>query len=226
MLTVPDSSMYWGGILSPKGALLPQPLPSFMTTEWPHVFARLAALGIFSPGLTSSPNKHGDKASEASNTRPNHCLVNEYVPGDGILPHTDGPAYFPTVATLSLGSHTVYEFYRYATSDTDAGETPITVEQGKKEGRPIDPKPVFSLFVPPRSLIILSCDAYTSLLHCIRPRTGDPTEALQTCLNFRPDSDGPVVVSRGEEGLERERRVSLTCRRVEKVAKALGRFGR
>jgi len=35
---------------------------------------------------------------------PDHALLNDYAPGEGILPHTDGPAYQPRVATLSLGS--------------------------------------------------------------------------------------------------------------------------
>lgn len=42
----------------------------------------------------------------------NHCLVNEYESGQGIMPHTDGPVYFPIVTTITLQSHTVIEFYR------------------------------------------------------------------------------------------------------------------
>ena len=42
----------------------------------------------------------------------NHCLVNEYEAGQGIMPHTDGPVYYPIVTTISLQSHTVIEFYR------------------------------------------------------------------------------------------------------------------
>ena len=26
---------------------------------------------------------------------PNHVLLNKYKPGDGIMPHSDGPAYYP-----------------------------------------------------------------------------------------------------------------------------------
>ena len=32
---------------------------------------------------------------------PNHVLVNEYLPGQGIMPHTDGPLFHPTIATVS-----------------------------------------------------------------------------------------------------------------------------
>ena len=45
------------------------------------------------------------------NNRPNHVLVNEYLPGQGIMPHTDGPAFFPMVSTVSLGSHTFLDLY-------------------------------------------------------------------------------------------------------------------
>ena len=33
----------------------------------------------------------------------NHVLVNEYQPGQGIMAHTDGPAYSTVVATISTG---------------------------------------------------------------------------------------------------------------------------
>ena len=40
----------------------------------------------------------------------NHCLVNEYQAGGGILAHTDGPAYEPMVAAVSLGSGVILQF--------------------------------------------------------------------------------------------------------------------
>jgi len=41
---------------------------------------------------------------------PNHVLINEYDPGQGILAHTDGPAYLSRTATLSLGSDVLIDF--------------------------------------------------------------------------------------------------------------------
>ena len=41
---------------------------------------------------------------------PAHVLVNSYQPGQGILPHTDGPSYLPCVAILSLGAAAVFRF--------------------------------------------------------------------------------------------------------------------
>ena len=37
--------------------------------------------------------------------------MNEYYPGDGIMPHTDGPAYFPYVCILSLESPLILSFW-------------------------------------------------------------------------------------------------------------------
>uniref|UniRef100_A0A8C1CWG4 AlkB homolog 6 n=1 Tax=Cyprinus carpio carpio TaxID=630221 RepID=A0A8C1CWG4_CYPCA len=56
----------------------------------------------------------------------NHVLVNEYKPGEGIMPHEDGPLYHPTVTTLSLGSHTLLDFYKPVCQTQS--ETPQTEE--------------------------------------------------------------------------------------------------
>ena len=32
--------------------------------------------------------------------------------GVGIMPHTDGPLYFPFVAIVSLGSHCLFNFFK------------------------------------------------------------------------------------------------------------------
>ena len=44
--------------------------------------------------------------------KPNHMLVNGYSPCDGIMPHTDGPAYHPEVACLNLGSNSLLAFWK------------------------------------------------------------------------------------------------------------------
>ncbi|CAD6194695.1 unnamed protein product [Caenorhabditis auriculariae] len=42
----------------------------------------------------------------------NHVLVNEYEPGQGILPHVDGPAFHRVVTTVTLNSHTLLDIYK------------------------------------------------------------------------------------------------------------------
>ena len=39
-------------------------------------------------------------------------LVNEYLPGQGIMPHEDGGAYWPVVGTVSLGGVVVLDVYK------------------------------------------------------------------------------------------------------------------
>ncbi|XP_023706518.1 alpha-ketoglutarate-dependent dioxygenase alkB homolog 6 [Cryptotermes secundus] len=78
----------WGGIPHPKG-MVAEKLP-----EWLLVFTqKIGKLDLF-----------GGK-------QPNHVLVNEYQPGEGIMPHLDGPLFYPTVTTISCGSHTMLNFY-------------------------------------------------------------------------------------------------------------------
>lgn len=92
----------WGGqMVSTSNTLMPQPMPEFFTT-YPDLITRLRKTGAFGSSV------HG---------QPNHCLVNEYLPGQGIMPHEDGPAYYPAVATISLGSHTLLDVYRYVDED-------------------------------------------------------------------------------------------------------------
>lgn len=52
---------------------------------------------------------------------PSHVLINSYEPGEGIMPHADGPCYQPIVAILSLGSAAIFRFFPQspAANDTD-----------------------------------------------------------------------------------------------------------
>ncbi|ERE50002.1 putative alpha-ketoglutarate-dependent dioxygenase alkB [Cricetulus griseus] len=67
--------------------------------------------------------RYVDKVSDLSlfgGLPANHVLVNQYLPGEGIMPHEDGPLYYPTVSTISLGSHTVLDFYEPRQPEDDA----------------------------------------------------------------------------------------------------------
>eukprot|EP00441_Pelagodinium_beii_P019835 CAMPEP_0197657768 /NCGR_PEP_ID=MMETSP1338-20131121/44833_1 /TAXON_ID=43686 ORGANISM="Pelagodinium beii, Strain RCC1491" /NCGR_SAMPLE_ID=MMETSP1338 /ASSEMBLY_ACC=CAM_ASM_000754 /LENGTH=253 /DNA_ID=CAMNT_0043234217 /DNA_START=222 /DNA_END=980 /DNA_ORIENTATION=- len=98
-------------------------------------------------------------ASSAMEEVPNHVLVNQYQAGEGIMPHTDGPAYLPRAAILSLGSAVVFEFWRdHAHAKT--GESPV------------------SLLLPPRSLLVFEAEAYTSHLHGIADRRFDELQGV------------------------------------------------
>ncbi len=72
--------------------------------------------------------------------RPNTCLINEYLPGQGIMAHEDGPRYWPHVLTLSLGSPATLVFH----SKLNPNEIGTARE------------PVMKMILQPRSLVIFS----------------------------------------------------------------------
>jgi len=131
--------------MSKNGVLIPQPLPAFMTS-FPPLQERISATGAF------EGSKHEGF---------NHCLVNEYNPGQGIFPHEDGKAYYPAVATLSLGSHAVLDIYRYAVDEeSSSDEAKEKEEPGNETARPRERDPVFSFWQERRSLLITRGWAY------------------------------------------------------------------
>lgn len=126
---------------------------------------------------------------------PNHCLINEYRPEQGILPHEDGPAYYPVVATVSLGSSGVLDVYA----------------KGKSH------QPRWRVLQERRSLLITTEEMYGGWLHGIAGV--DVDERLEEMANW--DLIGRKEdFAQGRN--VRETRISLTFRDVVKV-KTLGR---
>lgn len=161
--------------------LLSTPLPSYLIDE---VLPRLEELGIF----TDSP--HG---------APNHALVNEYLPGQGIMPHEDGPAYHPTTATVSLGSSTVLDVYSKSGSAIQAS--------GQKHWR---------ILQEPGSLLITTGECYANTLHGIADLEMDDDLGEETIANWALLGDQEQF----RDGKNvRGTRFSLTYRDVRKVVK-------
>jgi len=170
----------WGGLPHPKG-MVRQQLP-----QWLEKYAlKLSQMNAF-----------------GGNTA-NHVLINEYLSGQGIMPHEDGPLFYPTVATINTGSHTLLDFYtkNSQTIEGDADPNPQRI-------------PVFSILLEPRSLVISQRDAYESYLHGIREVKSDVITDRIANLYL---CDSHVI---GEE-LERSTRFSFTIRFVPKVVKNL-----
>lgn len=175
----------WGGELAGR-TLVSKPLPPHVT-QFPALVSRLEQTGAF------VDSKHG---------HPNHCLVNEYLPGQGIMPHADGPAYFPVVATISLGAPTLLDMY-------------LTQPAGG-----YNPTPAFSILLEPRSLLITRGQAYTRYLHGIDARTHDTPEHVACIINAHALAQATREAYTSV--VARRRRVSLTFRDVERVQKGLG----
>ena len=96
-------------------------------------------------------------------------------------------------------------------------------------GKPIDPTPVLSLLLEPRSLVITTSSLYTAHLHGIEEVAEDifiiadgraPQERIANFDMLR-DKEAKEAIANGGK-LERGMRFSLTCRDVEKVAAAGG----
>ncbi|VEN34387.1 unnamed protein product [Callosobruchus maculatus] len=158
----------YGGVPHEKG-MIAEPIPKWLQTYMDKV----DALNIFDGKKT------------------NQVLVNEYLAGQGIMPHTDGPLFHPTISTISCGSHTVLEFKENS-------------EHRQK---------VCNVLLERRSLVIVKDDLYSKYLHSISEREED---MLEDIVNLDVVGDRNLVSS---VKLKRKTRVSLTIRNVPKVLK-------
>ncbi|XP_075975185.1 putative RNA/DNA demethylase ALKBH6 [Anticarsia gemmatalis] len=125
--------------------------------------------------------------------RPNHVLVNEYHPGQGIMPHLDGDLFYPTITTISVGSHIILRFLEPGTNSS------------------ANPNPAFGFLLEPRSLLILQDDLFNNYLHCIEEVHEDVLD--DSVINLHMCSDNYVKNST----VVRATRISLTIRHVPKT---------
>ena len=138
----------------------------------------------------------------------NHCLINEYLPGQGIMPHEDGGAYWPVVATVSLGGSLVLDVTaKQSNSNSDA--------DFETTGR--DKTASWRILQEPRSLLLTTGSAYTDTLHGIAEVAEDVDLNEQTVANWGLLSDQDAIAAKDGRS-ERTTRVSLTLRDVLKVS--------
>lgn len=153
--------------------MIPEPLPMWLQTQTTR---------LHNAGLFSSPSH-----------QINHVLVNEYLPGQGIMSHVDGPLFSPLIATLNLGSGCTLNF---KTRDPD---TDSLVDQ-------------FSLFLEEGSLLVQSGEVYENYLHGIEEVDEDVIGQEVANLHHCPWLNVGDTV-------RRDTRISLTIRNVPKVSK-------
>jgi alkylated DNA repair protein alkB family protein 6 len=176
-----------------KNVLFDAPLPQWLMDP---VVPRLTSWPVSSDGkqhiFQNSP--HG---------APNHVLINEYLPGQGIMPHKDGAAYHSVVSTVSLGASLCLNIF----SSNEDGTT--------------ESSPRWRILQEPRSLLITTGELYTDYLHGIAEITEDENLGPTTISNWellRSTDD----ISNGI--LKRQTRISLTYRDVIKVSKLGTKF--
>ncbi|KOS48884.1 hypothetical protein ACN38_g143 [Penicillium nordicum] len=190
----------WPSALTKSNVLLTSPLPAWLRS--PIIEPRFEALRIFN----GVPHK-----------APNHVLVNEYQPGQGIMPHEDGAAYHPLVATVSLGASIVLDLYHKHTKDDR--EASGTLAKGGRDVAGIpdtNRKPQYRILQERRSLLILRGKMYTDLLHGIKETMRDEDLGPHSICNWE--------LLREREPYqcgwyERKMRTSLTYRDVLQVVK-------
>lgn len=158
-----------GGQPLPSGLANKTPLPPYLQA----LSEGLVAAGIFPP---SHP--------------PNHVLINDYALGEGIVSHTDGPRYFPTVATLSL---------------LDASVMRFSVLHGKAKGGQVGGEALGDLLLQGNSLVVTAGLCYSDCAHAI-------SEQVDTTLKKVWNSEVVGGLQEGEVHTREGRRVSVTIR--------------
>lgn len=181
--------------LTSSNTLLASPLPAYLVHP---IILRFNDLGIF----TATPH-----------AQPNHVLVNEYRPGEGIMPHEDGGAYADVVATVSLGGGCCLDVLPKGS---------CAEEESRVEGKYVVPTRIFQ---EARSLLITTGDAYRDLMHGIAAIEVDENLNSDTVANWGLLGDRCREGIEGEGGKSvRATRISLTYRDVVKVSLAASRI--
>lgn len=184
----------WPGDLT-KDTLLESPLPNWLSDP---VIPRILALS------KDEGNVNDNIFTNSPHRAPNHVLVNEYLPGQGIMPHKDGSAYYPVVCTISLGASLCLDIY------------------GSNEDGTRESTSRWRIFQEPRSLLITANDLYTEYFHGIADKTRDVDLYEETISNWSLLRSHDLISS----GIsERQTRTSLTYRDVLKVSKLGHKIG-
>jgi alkylated DNA repair protein alkB family protein 6 len=122
------------------------------------------------------------------------------------MPHEDGAAYHPVVATVSLGGSLVLDV-------TEKGSHEVSNDSNDQ--RPA--KKSWRIFQEPRSLLVTTGSAYADTLHGIAEVKEDIELNESTVANWDLLGNQDVLVANGGEN-ERTTRISLTYRDVLKVS--------
>lgn len=134
------------------------------------------------------------------------------------MPHLDGPLFYPTITTISCGSHSVLEFLEANDSNPEFSET-LSESAGDESAVKSSRKVICKLLIERRSLLILKDDMYHKYLHAISEIDEDVISEnvanLQHCSHSYKLGDK----------IKRETRVSLTIRHVPKTSKMKLKLG-
>lgn len=181
------------------------------------------------------PSHHGKADMESSLTESTHyiqpcrsrqLILNHYDPGEGITPHIDLPMRFGDgIILCSLQAGIAMDFTRETSqaslhaSRKDDSSLSAEEDQGRpRKKRRLSHKvsSYYSLWLPRRSVLILSGEARWQWKHGIAKRHADVVEASQGC------SDGPQDDRPPTREVLREERTSVTIRWLKPGADIVG----
>ncbi|MCD7471081.1 hypothetical protein HAX54_011365 [Datura stramonium] len=207
----------------------------------------MASLSISFPNLSLEKvppwlTRITERINEKSGLFPssiNHVLINEYLPNQGIMPHQDGPAYYPVVAILSLGSTVVIDFTPHPNLSSRVGTHGNSVDDKISDQEAavmnscerLENFHPFSIILMPCSLLIFKDMVYSEYLHGIKDSEVQGCDEAVNVTNVQ--NHGVVQHSSGSmKALDSDdtvifrdnTRVSLTCRVVTKVHKSIFKF--
>lgn len=130
------------------------------------------------------------------------------------MPHEDGAAYHPVVATVSLGGSLVLDVTeKRKETDSDASSDSSSLKRWR-------------IFQEPRSLLLTTSAAYTDTLHGISEVTEDSDLGPETVANWSLLGDRETVEANGGQNVRTDR-ISLTYRDVKKVSNVASKlFGK
>lgn len=127
------------------------------------------------------------------------------------MPHEDGAAYHPVVATVSLSGSLVLDITEkvdHQSSTASSNSSNEDVATTRKSWR---------IFQEPRSLLVTTGSAYTDTLHGIAEIEEDVDLNENTVANWDLLGNKDVIEANGGKN-ERTTRISLTYRDVLKVS--------
>eukprot|EP00794_Sanderia_malayensis_P019883 gene19883-21824_t len=203
----------WGGLPHPKTN---EDIRVTQKDRQPFVKIPWILKGMVSEKLPQWLSKYTDEIASLGvfeEKFPNHVLINEYLPGQGIMPHLDGPLFFPAITTLSLGSHTVLDFYQPLNDEKETRDSKSSASTcDETNTSSFESRYIMSILLQPRSLVVFKEDMYNHYLHGIQEKVTD-TITQQTVI---PDKNCKVAIG---DTLERKTRISLTIRHFPKILK-------
>lgn len=132
------------------------------------------------------------------------------------MPHEDGPAYYPLVATVSLGAAIVLDLYEKEKKEDGNGSVEKDGEEKPESEAEYLRIPRSRILQERRSLLVTRGKMYTDFLHGIAERVVDGDLGVETVCNWGLLGEKDWF-SGGS--FERRTRTSLTYRDVLKVAK-------